>query len=125
VRRSVAALAFLLASISAAASAIVIRADVPDARYRELGEKYRDIVAEFPILQKEGTLKRATGTGTLIAPQWVITAGHVGVEAKADLMTAAKNGDRFSIYIAGKPYPLEQVYFHPRGGTGVGSMPLW
>jgi len=48
------------------ASGIIIRDDRPDSKYIALG-------AQFPA---ECSVGRA-GEGTLIAPQWVLTAAHV------------------------------------------------
>jgi hypothetical protein len=51
---------------SASVEAIVMRHDRDDARYRELAKKYPAVCA----------IGRA-GEGTLVAPQWVLSAAHV------------------------------------------------
>jgi hypothetical protein len=113
-----AALALILAGVSVAAPAIVIRADVPDARYRELGAKFKDTVVTFPWVRETGEVWPASGTGTLVAPQWVLTAGHVGVRFKAG---HPENPDRSPDYatIAGRNYEIEQVFLHPDSEKGI------
>ncbi|MFC3551975.1 S1 family peptidase [Lysobacter cavernae] len=58
-------LLFVLLAISSTASAIVIRSDVDDA-------KYRIPASAFPALAD----MPGEGHGVLIAPQWVLTAAH-------------------------------------------------
>ena len=58
-------LLILLLAVSSTASAIVIRDDVDDSRYRVPPSEFPALV-DMPI----------EGHGVLIAPQWVITAAH-------------------------------------------------
>ena len=53
--------------IAAASPPIAIRHDVSDARYLELGAAYASVVR----------VGANGGDGTLIAPDWVLTAAHV------------------------------------------------
>lgn len=59
-------LGLLAAALNAAPSAIVIRHDREEARYRALGQDTPSVV-RFA----------AGGMGTLIAPHWILTAAHV------------------------------------------------
>ena len=79
-------------SLQSAPRAIVTRHDRPDERYRQLGERY-PAVASFG----------RAGAGTLIAPQWVLTAAHV----------AASLGPNATLAFAGKPHEIERVVLHP------------
>lgn len=77
---------------AAAPAAIVIRHDRADARYRALGEKY-------PAVSSFGR----AGAGTLVAPQWVLTAAHVAVGMRREA----------TIEFAGVAYPVERIVAHP------------
>lgn len=85
-------LAFPLACLVAtAASAIVIRHDVDD-------ERYRIPASEFPALAD----MPSEGHGVLIAPRWVITAAHA----------IPRNSALTEIEIGGVPREIEQVFIH-------------
>lgn len=76
-----------------ASFAIIRRHDRDDAKYLQLGAKY-------PACTRVGG-----GSGTLIAPQWIITAGHV-----------ANNFSPFqrSVSFNGKRYAIDAVITHPQ-----------
>lgn len=84
-------LLILLAS-SSTASAIVIRDDVDDS-------KYRISASEFPALAD----MPGEGHGVLIAPQWVITAAHV-IPYHSELK---------QVVVGGIPRDVEYVVMHP------------
>ena len=56
----------ILIFLFSSASDIVRRHDIDDFEYIELGEKYGATVSKFNV-----------GCGTLIRPNWVMTAVHV------------------------------------------------
>jgi secreted trypsin-like serine protease len=83
-------LALLVVSFSA--SAIVIRDDVDDS-------KYRVPASEFPALVD----MPGEGHGVLIAPQWVVTAAHA-VTWQSEIK---------QVTIAGVPRDVERLVIHP------------
>lgn len=85
-----AALLLLLASFGA--SAVVIRDDVPDMRYRMAA-------SEFPALAD----LPGEGHGVLIAPRWVVTAAHaVSWQHTVDV-----------VVVGGAPRAVRRVVIHP------------
>jgi hypothetical protein len=86
-----AALAVL--ALPTAAAAIVIRHDVPDARYR-VPDDFFPPLADLPV----------EGQGVLIAPRWVVTAGHAVAWQGAPIP---------EVTIAGRPRAVARVIFHP------------
>ena len=81
----------LIAVASVATTPIIRRADRPDAGYREAGAKYTAVIALGRV-----------GDATLIAPQWLLTAGHVA--------NAYRN--RPSVDIAGRTYQIDRIAVH-------------
>ncbi len=81
--------AFLLASASTDAGAIVLRHDRDDARYR-------DLAADYPMVCKVGG-----GMGTLITPTWVVTAAHVAEQMVSEV--------RFGDLVV----PVDRTFLHP------------
>ena len=82
----------VLLSVSATASAIIIRDDTADAAYRTNAAAL-PALADFP----------GEGHGVLIAPQWVVTAAHV----------ACLHMPLQEIRIAGNVRQVEAVMVHP------------
>lgn len=85
------ALAIIILS-AAAPGPIVMRHDVDNAEYLELGRKYGATVSRF-----------SGGCGTLIRPTWAVTAAHV-----ADASYFEDFMD-----IAGKRYTIKRKVIHP------------
>ena len=89
-RLSLAALAVI--AVTPVLDAILIRHDRPDERYRALGARF-EAVSGFG----------RAGTGTLIAPQWVLTAAHVARGLRPDA----------TVTFGGAEYALERTVIHP------------
>lgn len=85
-------LPFLLLAIASTASAIVIRSDVDD-------EKYRIPASAFPALAD----MPGEGHGVLIAQQWIVTAAHA----------APVQGMDAEVTIGGVAHSVERVITHP------------
>lgn len=75
---------------------LILRHDVPEEKYLELAKAYPQ-VCHF-----------SDGEGTLIAPQWVVTAAHVGEFIKENLTYQDE-----SIISKGQSYQIEEVILHP------------
>ncbi len=71
---------------------IMMRHDVDENKYIELGKKYAEPLAHFGI-----------ANGTLIAPRWILTAAHVA------------NHSRFpdSVRLGDRKYKIEETVFGP------------
>lgn len=66
------------------------RHDVPDHKYLEYGQQYESVIKlDLVIHEKDRTLK-AAGSAIIIAPNWILTAGHV-VELSDDLSFVFNN----------------------------------
>jgi hypothetical protein len=74
--------------------AVIIRHDKADSLYLELGRNHRKHIIHFNL---------PDGEGTLIAPQWILTAAHVASDAV--------KGTRVSI--AGRYFTVQSRFLHP------------
>ena len=79
--------------------AIVIRHDRDDAAFLDLADNY-PLHGDLQDSDPAGL----SGMGTLIEPQWVLTAAHV----------AAALSTRSIAEIAAREYPLERIVLHPK-----------
>lgn len=74
---------------------IVIRHDRPDSAYVELGARYADVLAHV----------QDRAEGTIVAPRWVLTAGHVAEPiGPFDIPFVTIQGER---------YRVEKILMHP------------
>jgi hypothetical protein len=95
-----------------AAGAIITRHDVDQSHFRRVGERFRRTVVSANIPDKTGVPQLHNGMGTLIAPTWVLTAGHVAIDAKPGHPKAVVKG-RHHFIVDGRPYPVADVVLHP------------
>ena len=118
--RALGSAVFLFLAASATVSAILVRHDVADQRYRDLGEK-------FPTVSNFGR----AGEGTLVGAEWVLTAAHVAAGMRRDVQ----------IRFGDDSYAVDRIVTHPewkemgahdialvrlsRGVTGVTPLPLY
>ena len=95
------ALAALSGSIMLAlpSAAILTRPDRDDEEYRELATRYPAAIPLGP----------AAGTGTLIAPRWVLTSAR----SASSLRSA-----RATLQLAGRPIEIQEVIVHPDWRAG-------
>jgi hypothetical protein len=93
-------LLLILLAASSTASAVVTRDDVDDSRYRIPA-------SEFPALVDMS----GEGHGTLIAPQWVITAAHTitGHSKQVAINGKSRDVERFVIHPGYKTLPQELI----------------
>lgn len=114
-------LGLLIACLAAPTTAIIIRHDVPDQKYRDLGNQYRDTFVELAIPGRDGVPVVGNGGGTLIAADWVVTAAH----AAEPIMVGhpkSRLEKPHSVLVNGVPYQIEQIILHP-DWTGPGGGP--
>ena len=97
-------LAFCLLAVPFAVGAVVIRADVDDAKYRVSGSAFPALV-DMP----------GEGHGVLIAPQWVVTAAHAapmqmqGMEDDVPIGGGARRVKRVITHPAYKKVPDQLI----------------
>lgn len=111
-RRTLAVCTFVIAASAASANAIIMRDDVDKSRYRDLGEKYRQVLVQLGLpASTDGAPMLYSGMGTLIAPKWVLTAAHAVAYMKGAKPTAPAG--RFYIFVKGRGYRVAKMIMHP------------
>lgn len=100
-------LALILLALPASAPAIVIRHDVPDARYRvdEAGFPFL-----FALYRTRAGYRDCIAT--LITPQWAITAAHC-TEDQPFIRALAASTPAYRVEIAGRPAFIDRVMRYP------------
>lgn len=94
-----AAVLFVTALLALPSAAILTRPDRDDEEYRELATRYPAAIPLGP----------AAGTGTLIAPRWVLTSAR-----SARSLPPAKA----ALQVAGRPVEIQEVIVHPDWRSG-------
>jgi secreted trypsin-like serine protease len=103
--------AFVLLS-AAEARAIVTRHDVDDLRYIELGDRSRGSLVQLGLpAQDDHAPMLYSGMGTLIAPDWVVTAAHA---AEYMQQNPPANGAPQFVYYKGRGYAVASIVLHPQ-----------
>ena len=108
--------AVLLAfAVAGSASAVVIRDDVKDSRYRVAASEFLPL-ADLPL----------EGHGVLIAPQWVVTAAHA-VAWQPGLEVVVLNGapravEKIVVHAGYKKLPQQLVDTALKSGDASGAM---
>ena len=87
----------LLLILSFLLMSIIVRHDIPDERFIELGKKYPQIC------------HLSDGEATLIKENWVVTAAHAAILLSEEL----ENGKTPKVSIGNKQYEVEKVILHP------------
>ncbi|MFT7679623.1 MAG: hypothetical protein ACI8QC_003627 [Planctomycetota bacterium] len=95
--------------VSGFASALVapmtLRHDVEEAEYIEFGE-------QFPAVAHVGGM----ASGTLVAPQWVLTAAHA-----PEMLERMLRGKALTVVLAGKEYEVDRVAY-PKDRKPMGEV---
>jgi secreted trypsin-like serine protease len=100
-----------LLAAGAPAQAIIMRHDVEDARYRELGEQHRDVLVHMALRARDdGAPLLYNGMGTLVADAWVVTAAHVAAHMQAN---PPANGAPHYVFLRGRGYAVAEIIVHP------------
>lgn len=109
---------------------VLVRADVPDSLYRALGAEPQ-FAAAVKIVGASGAI---TGSGVVVAPRWVLTAGHVAQDRQAgslrvqvaDVMVGVKRIVMHPGYQPSGPAhtPNDQALLELDADAPVGAAPL-
>ena len=99
---------------SVAAGAMILRHDVPDSSYRAMAEAYRKTVVDIRVPSRDGNkLSHGNGVGTLVAPDWVLTAGHIASRVMPGHERSRVQVPH-TVYVDGHAYQVERIVLHPR-----------
>lgn len=110
--KKLAALALAAFVVAAPASAIIIRHDVDDWRYVQLGDRNRGSLVQLGLpAQDDHATMLYSGMGTLIAPDWVVTAAHA---AEYMQQNPPANGAPQFVYYKGRGYAVASITLHPQ-----------
>ena len=107
------------------AEAIIMRHDRAENRYRDLGEAYRPFIVQLGLPGQDGVKRLYGGMGVMIAPTWVLTAGHTAdrfAPGSAYPVDKAKH----EVWVMGRGHRIRTVHLHPgyRRGNVVHDIAL-
>jgi secreted trypsin-like serine protease len=104
--------ASVLVLMAPPAVAIIMRHDVDDARYIALGNQHRGALVQLGLPSSEDHAPMLySGMGTLIAPDWVVTAAHA---AEYMQQNPPPEGVQRFVYYKGRGYAVDQIITHPQ-----------
>lgn len=90
---------------SALVEPMTLRHDVEEAEYIELGK-------QFPAVAHVGGM----ASGTLVAPQWVLTAAHA-----PEMLSRMLQGKPLTVVLHGREYAVDRVVY-PKGRKPMGEV---
>src|SRR5215217_2772662 len=99
------------AALDSAAQAIVMRHDTNRSGYVLLGDRHRETVAMLGLpAQSDGAPMLYSGMGTLIAPDWILTAAHA-----TDYISEQSKGRPAGqlVFVKGRGYRIARIVTHP------------
>lgn len=100
-----------VACVTLPAQAIIMRHDVEDARYRAFGERHREVLVQLGLrASDDGAPMLYNGMGTLVAPNWVVTAAHAAEVIKNN---PPPNGASHFVFLKSRGYAVAEVILHP------------
>jgi hypothetical protein len=111
-----------LVGASGVANGVIMRHDVDRSGYVLLGDQHRETVAMLGLLaQQDGAPMLYSGMGTLIAPDWIVTAAHATDylrESEKDWAT------HHLVYVKGRGYHIAAIITHPNWNPQTNSNDL-
>lgn len=96
-------------AIATPSSAIIMRHDVDQNGYLALGHEHRAVTVQLGLESRSGGPMMFNGMGTLVAPDWVLTAAHA-VGPIRDTLAA---GRAHYVFLKGRAYRVAAVHAHP------------
>ena len=96
------------------ASAIVTRHDTGYSRFLA---RESDYPAVFPLYVEH---RQKTCVATLINPRWALTAAHCA--SQTPLLAMMQTQGRYPVTIAGQPFTVDQLIFHPDWSAPVDTV---
>ena len=110
-RKFACALLLVASALGSAAQAIIMRHDTDRSGYVLLGDRHRETVAMLGLpAQSDGAPMLYSGMGTLIAPDWILTAAHA-TDCISEQSTGRPQGQL--VFVKGRGYPIARIVTHP------------
>jgi secreted trypsin-like serine protease len=102
-------IAVAVLALATPSNAIIMRNDVDQNGYLALGHEHRAVTVQLGLEARTGGAMLFNGMGTLIAPDWVLTAAHA-VGPIRDTLAA---GRPHYVFLKGRAYRVAAVHAHP------------
>jgi len=111
VRKLACVLLLVAPVLGSAAQAIIMRHDVDRSGYVLLGDRHRETLAMLGLpAQRDGSPMLYSGMGTLIAPDWILTAAHA-----TDYISEQSKGrpEGQFVFVKGRGYRIARLVTNP------------